>query len=61
MTSALTRKLAAVAAVVVGIVFASTAVDANAATTSSHKITKVHVQHVAHTPTHGNTASDWWW
>ena len=61
MTSGLTRKLAAVAAVVVGIVFASTAVDANAATTTPHKIAKVHLQPVAPTPTHVNTSSDWWW
>ena len=57
MTSALARKLAVVAAAVVGIVFASNAVDAHAATKSA----KVHVQHVAPASTSRNTPTDWWW
>lgn len=62
MTSAFTRRLALAAAVVVGIVVASGAADAEAATSHTHanKTTRVHVVHVAPTSTAGNTSTDWW-
>ena len=60
MTSAHLRKLAAIAALAVGLVFASSA-NANAATTKHHVNTRtVHPVHVAHTPNGGNTSNDWW-
>ena len=63
MTSAFPRRLAVVAAAVVGIVFASSAANADAATSHTHaKVThKVHVVPVAPSTGTGNTYQDWWW
>ena len=62
MTSAFLRKLAVTATAVVGLVFASTAVHADAATTKAHiKTSKVAPVHVAPNQTAGNTGNDWWW
>ena len=62
MPSAFSRRLALVVAAVVGIVFASSAAHADAASSHSHanKTKKVHVVHVAPTQTPGNTTGDWW-
>ena len=61
MTSARLRKLAAVAAMAVGIVFASNTVHADAATAKKQvKTPAVHSVQVAHPPAPGNTFSDWW-
>ena len=57
MTSAHLRKLAAIAALAVGLVFASSA-NANAASTKHTRV--VHPTHVAPAPTGGNTSNDWW-
>jgi hypothetical protein len=56
MTSAL-RKIVAVSALVVGVVFASSMADANAA---SVKAPKTHVTHVVSTKGH-IAPKDWWW
>jgi hypothetical protein len=58
MTSQLLRRMAAVLAIVVGLVFASSATQANAA--NSAKVT-VHKTHAVTVSSNVRTLDDWWW